>query len=83
MLIDNTLKSCAAKYLKILCLAAKVSEVAVDSALMGLINENQEISIGAVERLIESNAPVSRPDDVHIQDVDLTRYDQLLKEAAA
>ena len=78
-----TVKSSAAKYLKILCLAAKVSEVAVDSALMGLINENQEISIGAVERLIESNAPVSRPDDVHIQDVDLTRYDQLLKEAAA
>lgn len=78
-----TLKSSAARYLKILCLAAKTSEVAVDSALMILINENQGISKEAVQRLVESNASVSRPDDIHIQAVDLTRYDQLLKEVAA
>jgi hypothetical protein len=78
-----TVKSSAARYLKILYLAAKTSEVAVDSALMVLINEDQEISKEAVKRLIESNASVSRPDDVHIQAVDLTRYDQLLKEVAA
>ena len=78
-----TLKSATAKYLKILCLAAKTSEVAVDSALTVLINENQEIRKEAVKRLIESNASISRPDDIHIQAVDLTRYDQLLKEVAA
>ena len=78
-----TVKSAAARYLKILCLAAKASEVAVDSALMILINEDQEISIEAAERLIKSNTSVSRPDDIHIQAVDLTLYDQLLKEVAA
>ncbi|WDP90457.1 MAG: hypothetical protein HUN04_12435 [Desulfobacter sp.] len=50
---------------------------------LGLINEGQEISIEAAERLIKSNTSVSRPDDIHIQAVDLSRYDQLLKEVAA
>ncbi len=78
-----TPKSAAARYLKILCLAAKGSEVAVDNALMVLINENQEISKDAVKHLLESNTPVSGPDDIHIPAVDLTSYDKLLKEVAA
>ncbi len=78
-----TAKSAAARYLKVLCLAAKTSEVAVDSALMILINENQTISRETVRHLIESSTPASRPNDIHIQEVDLTRYDELLKEVAA
>lgn len=76
-------KSAAKRYLNILFLAAKGSEVAVDSALMVLINENQEITQEAIENLLESNTSVCRPDDVHIQAIDLSCYDQLLKGVAA
>ncbi|CCK79588.1 integrase, catalytic region [Desulfobacula toluolica Tol2] len=78
-----TVQSAASRYLKILYLAAKDSEVAVDSALTVLINESHEISKDAVQRLMESNAPVAGPDDIHIPAVDLTLYDKLLKEVAA
>lgn len=77
-----TVQSAASRYLKILYLAAKDSEVAVDSALTVLINESREISKDAVQRLMESNAPVAGPDDIHIPAVDLTCYDKLLKEVA-
>jgi hypothetical protein len=76
-------KSAAARYLKILYLAAKGSEVAVDGALKVLIDENRDISKTAIECLIESNTSISRPDDIHIEAVDLTCYDQLLKGVAA
>jgi hypothetical protein len=68
-------KSAAKRYLNILFLAAKGSEIAVDSALMVLINENQEITQEAVEHLLESNTSVFRPDDVHIQAINLSCYD--------
>ncbi len=78
-----TAKSAAARYLKILYLAARGSEVAVDSALMILINENREISEDAVQHLMASHAPVGKADDIHIPAIDLACYDQLLKEVAA
>jgi hypothetical protein len=76
-------QSAAARYLKILYLAARDSEVAVDNALRALINENREISKEAVQRLMESDAPVAGPHDIHISEVDLASYDKLLKEVAA
>ena len=78
-----TIKSAAARYLKILYLAARDSEVAVDNALMVLINENRDISQDAVQRLMASSLPVGRPDDVHIPEVNLTCYDQLLEEVTS
>jgi hypothetical protein len=77
-----TAQSAAARYLKILYLAARDSEVAVDNALRALINENREISKDAVQRLMESNTPVAGPHDIHIPAVDLASYDKLLKEVA-
>lgn len=78
-----TVQSAASRYLKILYLAAKDSEVAVDNALTILINEGHEISKDAVQRLIKSNAPVAGPDDIHIPAIDLSSYDQLLKMVEA
>lgn len=77
-----TAQSAASRYLKILYFAAKNSEVGVDSALMVLINENHEISKDAVMRIMESNAPIAGPDDVHIPAIDLTSYDKLLEEVS-
>lgn len=73
-------KSAAARYLSILYLAAKESEVAVDSALGVLINEDGEICKDQVKRLMKSKEPVFRADDIHIPEVDLSCYDQLLEE---
>lgn len=78
-----TTQSAARRYLKILYLAAKDSEVAVDHALMVLINENREISKDAVQRLMESDTPIARPNDIHIPEVDLSCYDKLLEEVTA
>ena len=78
-----TVQSAAARYLKILYLAAKDSEVAVDNALTILINEGHEISKDAVQRLMKSNAPVAGPDDIHIPPIDLSSYDKLLKMVEA
>ena len=78
-----TVQSAASRYLKILYLAAKDSEVAVDNALTILINEGHEISKDAVQRLMKSNAPVAGPDDIHIPAIDLSSYDQLLKMVEA
>jgi len=77
-----TAQSAASRYLKILYLAAKDSEVAVDNALMVLINESREISKDEVQRLMESNTPIARPDDIHIPPVDLASYDKLLEGGA-
>lgn len=78
-----TVQSAASRYLKILYLAAKDSEVAVDNALTILINEGHEISKDAVQRLMTSNTPVAGPDDIHIPAIDLSSYDQLLKMVEA
>ena len=75
-----TPKSAVKRYLSILYLAAKESEVAVDSALKILINENRAICIDEVKLLLESNDPVFKTDDIHIPVIDLACYDQLLEE---
>lgn len=76
-------KSATARYLSILYLAAKGNEAAVDAALIALINENQEINKESVERIVASVTSVIKPDDIHIQAVNLSCYDQLLKGVAA
>lgn len=72
-------KSTATRYLGILYLAAKESETAVDNALRILINKNMAISKDKVLELMQSNEPVFTTDDIHVPEVDLACYDQLLE----
>jgi hypothetical protein len=78
----HTQLKAAKKYLNILYLAARESELAVDNALQVLIDKNTDITDELVEELIRSNEPVPTVTEVHIQAVDLTCYDQLLQEVA-
>jgi hypothetical protein len=74
-------QSVAAKqYLRILYLAARESETAVDDALRMLIDKNLEISSERVESIVHSNQPVPTVTEVTIPAVDLTCYDQLFEE---
>jgi hypothetical protein len=73
-------RSAAKRYLDILYLAAKESEVAVDNALRALINENGDICKENVQQQMQSNDSFFKVDDIHIPDVNLTCYDQLLEE---
>jgi hypothetical protein len=61
-------------------MAAKESEVAVDSALRILIDKNMDICKSQVQILIQSNEPIYRVEDIDIPEIDLTAYDQLLEE---
>lgn len=66
-------------------MAAKESETAVDNALKILIDKNMDICKEQVRILMKSNEPDFTCDlqvmiaDIHIPEVDLTCYDQLLQ----
>ena len=66
------------EYLRILELAALESESAVDEALRFLIDTEQAISFHAVEALVHEATALPAPTDVHIDDIELDRYDALL-----
>jgi len=66
------------EYLKILQLAAAESEVGVDDALRLLIHEGRGITAAAVEAILESGRKPVPVTDIHIAQVDLSRYDVLL-----
>jgi len=77
-------QSVAAKqYLNILYLAARESETAVDDVLRMLIDKNIRICDEQVEALVHSSQPVAVATKVHIPEVDLTCYDQLIEEVTA
>lgn len=65
-------------YLRILYLAARENETAVDEALRFLINTEQAISFEQAEALVHEATALPAPTDVHIDDIDLERYDALL-----
>jgi len=71
------------QYLKILYMAARESETAVDDALGMLIDKNMDISYERVEPLVRSNETVPMATEIHIPAVDLTCYDQLLQEVVS
>lgn len=71
------------QYLKILYLAARESESAVDDALRMLIDKDMNISDEQVEELVRSNEPVPTATEIKIPAVDLTCYDQLLEEVVS
>lgn len=79
---QSVLKS-SKEYLKILHLAAKESEVAVDRALSHLIEQNIDISFDAVLSLVKSNENYMKAKDVLIDKIDISIYDRLLEERMA
>jgi hypothetical protein len=74
----DSLKPDSKEYLKILHLAAKESEAAVDQALAVLIHENRPISLQAVSELIAQEDEYPIIDTIEVQDVNIAVYDQLL-----
>ena len=67
----------AKEYLKILQLAARDCESAVDGALRAMINLNMKIEFETVEDLYESEITMPTVKDVTISEPDLTQYDSL------
>ncbi len=70
-------RQAAREYLRILYLAARQSETAVDDALGHLIEQEQPISAGAVEAMVRSGQKMQPPTEVEIADVELSVYDGL------
>jgi hypothetical protein len=66
------------QYLKLLYLAARENESAVDQALDQLLKTGQEITVEAVEALLGSEVEVSVVKDVKVSPVVLQDYDNLL-----
>jgi hypothetical protein len=67
------------KYLQILHLAAKETEVGVERALEILLNERRSISPDAVRELLESENKIEAVPEIQIPEVDLEIYDRFLK----
>lgn len=68
------------EYLKLLQLAARENELAVDSALGRLIDEQRSISFEAVLELVRSDQKLEGPPRVWIEPVHLSQYDVLLSQ---
>jgi hypothetical protein len=66
------------QYLKILHLAARESEIAVDDALRTLIDQEMPITFELVEAMVHSEELIPPPTELNIPEVDLTAYDALL-----
>jgi hypothetical protein len=75
---SNSPSRAVKEYLKILHLAAKENESAVDGALRMLIDRGLAISAEAVEEIALRANQISSPTQVAIVDVDLAAYDALL-----
>lgn len=68
------------EYLKILQLAAKENELAVDAALGHLIDQEQGINFEAVQALVRSDQALGSHPEVWIEPVQLNVYDRLLNQ---
>lgn len=66
------------EYLRILYLAAKENEAAVDAALHGLIDRDELITADTVEAIVKSGLKPTPKREVAIDDVELAAYDELL-----
>jgi hypothetical protein len=75
----NGSKPANKQYLKILELAAKEDETLVNEALRLFINLGEEISFEKIKEFIDSKIKPPEPTKVHIEQVDLNYYDQLLE----
>jgi hypothetical protein len=68
------------EYLKILHLAARESETAVDAALNYLIDKNFPITFDFVLSRVRESAEETLARDPHIEQIDLRLYDTLLAD---
>ncbi len=68
------------EYLKILQLAARENELAVEQALKQLVDQPQLISVDAVLALVQSELVLAGPPRVWIEPVQLSQYDVLLEQ---
>jgi transposase len=66
-------------YLKILKLAAKKSETLVNESLRFLVRRGDVIDYKTVEAMVESGLRPPAVTDVHVEQVDLSIYDELLE----
>ncbi|MHC4883247.1 MAG: hypothetical protein ACYTEN_04970 [Planctomycetota bacterium] len=69
------------QYLKILELAAKESQTAVNESLRYLINHADGIDIETVEQMVESEQQPPAVTDVFVGSIDIDGYDCLLESA--
>jgi hypothetical protein len=67
------------EYLKLLHLAARESETAVQEALRTLLDGEQALCVAAVEQLVRSGQRLTPPTEVTVEPVDLRAYDALLE----
>lgn len=65
-------------YLRLLYLAARENEAAVDEALRYLIDAEEPVTPETVEELVATATKLPSVRDVRIEPVDLSRYDELL-----
>jgi len=80
---QHGIKQANKQYLKILELAAKGNQTAVNEALRFLINHADEIDFDAVKQMVKSEQQPPAVTDVYIGDIDLYSYDSLLESAEA
>jgi hypothetical protein len=80
---QHGIKQANREYLKILELAAKENQTAVNEALRFLINHADIIDFACVKQIVESKQQPPAVTDVDIEDVNLAGYDCLLESAEA
>jgi transposase InsO family protein len=68
------------EYLKILHMAARESETAVDNALGYLIDKSAPITFDTVLSIVRSSENYDTATDVQIEEIDISIYDRLLDE---
>jgi len=74
----HTSRSADKEYLKILHLAARENESAVDDAIRQLIDHDKMITFDAISEIVATGVSVNVPAEVTIPDVDISVYDRLL-----
>jgi hypothetical protein len=71
-------QSASQEYVKLLELAAHKNEAAVDGVLLQLLEQDTEIKVEQVARLVDEVLQPQAAPDVQIASVDLNSYDCLL-----
>lgn len=74
----NSSKQGVNTYLQILNVAAKISEVEVENALIQLHNNGQTPNLEIIEHLLDNSTKIENPHKIEIPNVDLSLYDEFL-----
>jgi hypothetical protein len=76
---ENRAGKAAKEYLKILYLAARETESGVDKALRWLFENGRPISPEAVKEMLETDNDLDPHQEVNVEEVSLSQYDELLR----